>query len=477
MRLNPPRKPGFGGDAQSQQLNPPHGQRNRHAGDAPPPPQTNPKQGRDGGDSLDLDFDEPLPGYDRFFAYWDEATQSVRWVEKHRETFTVYLLTDSTGAALVAGQDYLVQIDHSLIGSWGKLTHCRVLADCTNIRIAIGRDCQSTDTVLQLQVSLASNIDAGSYGTAVQLQFTVSLEGFFFTAGAGGSATATAYTFQGLFADFVNIDGDTMTGALAINPTTNNVPLSLKMVSGFSTRLFNITNASNQNLWGIGATSAFEAIPNSSGSAFGDFYGFGTSLNTGIVTRNARGTRGSETAVQTNDNLGRWSVAGHRGSSAYNTDVGVIRFRALEAFAAGAGGCYFTIELAPTGSATAAAACHIRPTYVEAVGHYAAGTDSPAQLTADQNNYALGNGRYQRLSTDASRTITGMVAASSGDERVIVNVGSFDLVLAHDSASSTAANRIYSNTGANLTLNPNESATLFYDGTSNRWRVIATTGA
>lgn len=103
-----------------------------------------------------------------------------------------------------------------------------------------------------------------------------------------------------------------------------------------------------------------------------------------------------------------------------------------------------------------------------------AGTLSPAQITANQDNYAPTDHAttYRfRLSTDASRNLTGLQGGASGREVVIANVGSFDLVLVHD-ATSTAANRFLCPNSANLTLNPNDSVRCWYDATSSRWRVI-----
>lgn len=118
-----------------------------------------------------------------------------------------------------------------------------------------------------------------------------------------------------------------------------------------------------------------------------------------------------------------------------------------------------------------------------------------ANLTGDVNNYTgMGTGTSQRsmlrVSTDgvAARTITGFdVAATSvrvNDTIWIVNVDATgagspngDIILAHQNASSTASNRIITNTGANLTLEPNEAALLWYDDTNSRWRVLYTTGA
>jgi hypothetical protein len=104
--------------------------------------------------------------------------------------------------------------------------------------------------------------------------------------------------------------------------------------------------------------------------------------------------------------------------------------------------------------------------------------DSPAQITADQNNYQAGSGRsmFYRLSSDASRTITGFNPAGgtnqSGEIHYFINVGSQNIVLANESASSTAANRFTNSTGADITLAANEAAMVVYDGTSSRWRVF-----
>jgi len=97
---------------------------------------------------------------------------------------------------------------------------------------------------------------------------------------------------------------------------------------------------------------------------------------------------------------------------------------------------------------------------------------SPTQITANQNNYNPGTSRYYRLTTDASRTITGLsISQLSGQECEIWNVGSNNLVLAHQSTSSTAANRFISVSGADVTIAPEGIALLRYDGVSSRWRV------
>jgi len=99
------------------------------------------------------------------------------------------------------------------------------------------------------------------------------------------------------------------------------------------------------------------------------------------------------------------------------------------------------------------------------------------QITADQNNYdpfgimAISAG--YRLSSDASRNITGFIAPPNSVNQYIVlyNVGSFDIVLKKESTSSSAANRfaIYSD----FTLRPGDSVYMSYDSVASRWRILS----
>lgn len=105
---------------------------------------------------------------------------------------------------------------------------------------------------------------------------------------------------------------------------------------------------------------------------------------------------------------------------------------------------------------------------------------SPAQITADQNDYnptGLGTATVLRLNSNASRNVTGMnnpPAPTDGIVRILINVGTFNIVLKDNSASSTAANRFI--LGADLTLTPSQAVALWYDSTSSRWRPVASVG-
>lgn len=102
---------------------------------------------------------------------------------------------------------------------------------------------------------------------------------------------------------------------------------------------------------------------------------------------------------------------------------------------------------------------------------------TPAQITANTNDYAPATVAGQtflqsnvlRLSTDASRNVTGLTGGAAGRELRLCNVGSFPIVFTREDAASTAANRFAFD--ADLTIQPNQSVYLWYDATSSRWRL------
>ena len=97
---------------------------------------------------------------------------------------------------------------------------------------------------------------------------------------------------------------------------------------------------------------------------------------------------------------------------------------------------------------------------------------SPTQITANQNDYSptgLSTASVLRLSTDALRDVTGLAGGSDGREITILNVGAQLLALKDESASSTAANRFA--LPNDVILSADESAVLWYDATSSRWRL------
>jgi hypothetical protein len=108
-----------------------------------------------------------------------------------------------------------------------------------------------------------------------------------------------------------------------------------------------------------------------------------------------------------------------------------------------------------------------------ATAHFDTSIESPAAWAANVNDLAIGAGtRILRVSGTAARDFTGMVPAGGGRRILVCNVGSFDIVIKHQNASSTAANRFICPGNIDFTLNQSDSVEVWYDTTSSRWRVI-----
>lgn len=108
------------------------------------------------------------------------------------------------------------------------------------------------------------------------------------------------------------------------------------------------------------------------------------------------------------------------------------------------------------------------------------GDISPSQITSDQNDYSptgLSSASTLRLDTDANsgagRSVTGLAGGADGRIIIIHNVGSNPLRLKSENASSTAGNRF--SFPVDIVLGSKRSATLQYDTTSSRWRLLYTT--
>ena len=105
------------------------------------------------------------------------------------------------------------------------------------------------------------------------------------------------------------------------------------------------------------------------------------------------------------------------------------------------------------------------------------GIITPAQITADQNDYnptGLATATILRLTSDAARNITGIVAPSTNANGRILHLqnvntlGGPNISTVSESASSSAANRIIGAVG----ITPATGRTLWYDNTSSRWRIL-----
>lgn len=107
---------------------------------------------------------------------------------------------------------------------------------------------------------------------------------------------------------------------------------------------------------------------------------------------------------------------------------------------------------------------------------------SPTAFSAQQDNLDVGEHVYIRVTSNAaaSRNISGIINGRAGRVLIIDNVqtgGTGSIILLHESASSTAANRITTASGASITLALNDRVVLVYDSTAARWKNVAAAAA
>lgn len=105
-----------------------------------------------------------------------------------------------------------------------------------------------------------------------------------------------------------------------------------------------------------------------------------------------------------------------------------------------------------------------------------AGVLTPPQMVANQNDYApigVALASTLRLWSAAPYLITGLVDPRDGVVKMIDNVGAQPITLKNADAGSSAANRF--DFGADITLLAKQAAIVRYDGSAQRWRLIATT--
>jgi hypothetical protein len=104
----------------------------------------------------------------------------------------------------------------------------------------------------------------------------------------------------------------------------------------------------------------------------------------------------------------------------------------------------------------------------------------PYTITANQNDYNprdLDRALVVRITTDASRTFTGLVTDKDQFRYLrLINVGNFNIVLAHNSALSQAPFRFACPTGVDVTIGSAGSVNLWYDRHSANWRVVGFAG-
>lgn len=107
------------------------------------------------------------------------------------------------------------------------------------------------------------------------------------------------------------------------------------------------------------------------------------------------------------------------------------------------------------------------------------GRNDPAQITAHTNDWAL-DLDYSAffIHSSAAYNLTGIAGGADGRPILLINKGSQNITLKHESANSFAANRFKFSDGNDVVLGAGESAIFRYDSAPDvmRWRYVSTGG-
>lgn len=99
---------------------------------------------------------------------------------------------------------------------------------------------------------------------------------------------------------------------------------------------------------------------------------------------------------------------------------------------------------------------------------------TPAQITSNQDDFTptgLPTVAVMRLSSDTTRSITGLSGGKQGRFITLYNVGGSTITLTDEDSNSVAANRFTCPSSSNFSLVEAGKADLWYDDTTSRWRV------
>ena len=114
----------------------------------------------------------------------------------------------------------------------------------------------------------------------------------------------------------------------------------------------------------------------------------------------------------------------------------------------------------------------VKDSGIDLAGNIILSIRSPAQITGNVNDYGTGSTVIQRVTASGAFSITGFAGGVDGRMIIVTNIGASIITLLHISVASATENRMNLPSAANIILNQNDVAGLFYDGALSRWKAI-----
>jgi hypothetical protein len=301
---------------------------------------------------------------------------------------------------------------------------------------------------------------------------------FFFT--AGGSPQVTLNTSGNLGVGTVSPNERTeVNGNIALSKGANRKLYIVNETSMNNTGGFDLTlkaSDHSSNSWAVSGGALYLQAGNGYNPGTGSVGGGNVYIQSGANTTSANSgyRNGGDIIFQTGSSYStyveqmRITETGYVGigtsSPSYDLDVagdinltGAIR-------AAGSAGTSGQV-LSTTGSGISWTTVNSSPSLTS--------TSVTATNGSTTNNLNIGSATYIKVSGPTSAfTITGLTGGTDGKMIILYNTSSGNMTLKNQSTSSTAANRVITTTGADVTTTGDGSITMLYDGTQSRWIVV-----
>ncbi len=274
------------------------------------------------------------------------------------------------------------------------------------------------------------------------------IDGGFTNSVAGGSGVTTV---GGLDGGTANAAGATISGTtMFLQSASATMPglINTTTQTFAGAKTFSNLITGNAGISVSGATIDFNVASNNA-----------TNINTGTSTGLVTIGGGSGTFSLQTTNIDISSAGAISGVTGYAQTSGNFLQSGAGTFGTGTGAV--SLNGAVSASST-----------IDVTGSFATKKGTDYSTVGTTNNVNFGDTSLVRLTGASAQTITGIAGGRDGERLTIINAAAQMATLSNGSASSLAANRITTGTGADVSLVPNGSAELVYDSGASVWRIV-----
>ena len=364
-------------------------------------------------------------------------------------------------------------------------THTHSMAEVADITFPVNSVNGQTGTVnlTSVEVSAASAVHTHLMADVTDLAFPVSsVNGYTGTVSltvtdltaAAASHTHAAINITDLtnVANVVSVNGITgapvIVGGSGVTVSTAGSSITVAAGSGLPAEGGNATRLLTTDGTAASWATRYSVVDDVLAAGAGISFAKDTSAGS-ITIEAAGGTSGVTVGSATPQPLGT-AAAGVSGNAAREDHVHAMP-SAADVGAASAVHTHVASDITDFTSVANVVSVNGQTGVVTVTGGVTAASVTTKSLAVDQNDYDAGSSDIVRLTPSANVTLTGLAGGSDGVVRVLYNVGTHVVTLATGNTNSVETNR-FSIVSGNAVLSEGDSSSVWYDGTSQRWRVL-----